>query len=205
MFFSPPCITACIAFNPPLRTVHDPKGVPGLSSELQALVDDANVLYDLVGECAQLCDDLNIPYCIESSASRRYGPNRCRWERFASNGFLWDYPSVKRLKAFYLCYAQCAFAAQWQKYTGLLVSLKARDAFTRVFGHAQCYCKSHKEVLRGWDVDGVPKTRKAQEYTSLNCAAFVTAMLETCGSNQEGAHTAWSDRLNNAFRNELEE
>ena len=60
VFFSPPCLTSCIAFDPPLRSVHHPKGVPGLSKELQELVDNANVLYDLVAECAQLCDMHNV-------------------------------------------------------------------------------------------------------------------------------------------------
>ena len=45
VFFSPPCLTACIAFDPALRSVHHQKGVPGLSKELQELVNNANVLF----------------------------------------------------------------------------------------------------------------------------------------------------------------
>ena len=172
VFFSPPCLTASIAFEPPLRHVHHPEGVPGLSTELQALVDGANKLYDLVGECAQLYDDHDVAWAIESSASRRYGPARCRWLAKADNGFLWDYPKIARLDGHYLCYAQCAFQALWQKYTGLLVSRKAKAAFTRIFEPAQCNCKSHAIVLRGWDTDGVAKTRKAQEYTPMNCSGY---------------------------------
>ena len=75
------------------------------------------------------------------------------------------------------------------------MSTGAKDAFNRIFQHAQCECTTHEVVLRGWDTDGVAKTRRAQEYTPTNCAAFVCAIVESCGSNQEGESTEWSDYL----------
>ena len=154
------------------------------------------MLYDLCGEAAQICLDHGKPFAIESAASRRYGPPKCRWDKYANNGFLWDFPSITALDAEYLCYAQCAFSAPYQKYTGLLVSRDAAHIFHRFFDPAQCHCAAHSVQLRGYDSEGVARTHVAREYTDANCAAFVSAMLETCGSNQEGERSLWTDMLN---------
>ena len=73
---------------------------------------------------------------------------KCRWKRFADNAFFFDYPRIAALNAWYICYAQCAFSAQWQKYTGLLVSKGAKSSFQRVFDHAQCECLKHTARLQ---------------------------------------------------------
>ena len=59
--------------------------------------------------------------------------------------FFWDYPPIEKLSppAEYLAFAQCAFGAKWQKYTGLLSSAKAARFTAKYFQHATCVCKGH--------------------------------------------------------------
>ena len=198
VFMSPPCDTASIAHWPPWRLIWSPKGADGLRPDQQAKVDEANTLYDFTGELAMLCVFLQIKFLIESAASRRVGPKKCIWQKYANNGFLWDYPAIAALSAYvvYLAYAQCFFGAFWQKYTGLLIDKESYHIANRIFGHADCACASHKIVLKGYDESGVARTRLAQKYVPANAQAFATYIVEACGSNQEGERgDQWSEAL----------
>jgi len=198
VFMCPPCDTASISHWPPWRTIWEPTGRHDLKPDERAKVDDANTLYDFTGELAQMCIALDIKFLIESAASRRVGPKKCVWAKYANNGFLWDYPAIVAIAPYvmYLVYAQCAFLALWQKYTGLLVDRDSYPVAHRIFGHAQCDCASHEIVLRGYDDSGVARTRRAQKYVPLNAQAFATYIVEACGSNQEGERgDEWSETL----------
>ena len=72
-------------------------------------------------------------------------------------------------------------------------------------------------MLRGYDDVGVARTKRAEQYTEANCAAFVSAiedscranksdvLCEECGSAQEGEDdSVWTHRLLNAFPSEVE-
>ena len=141
-------------------------------------MDEANALYDFVGELMQYCSDHDIRQCTESAASRRTGSRKCRWDKFAEHGFLWDYPSVTRMRDVlrYLSFAQCAFDTPWQKFTGLLVDNKSHAAVKPIFGNADCTCVSHAVTLRGYDSSGVARTRLAQKYSSGLPKAIATLL-----------------------------
>ena len=198
VFMSPPCDTASIAHDPPLRTIWAPKGRTDLTPEQRAKVNEANILYDFCGELGLQCVNLHICFLIESAASRRVGPRKCIWHKYANNGFLWDYPAITALAEhmIYLAYAQCFFMAPWQKFTGLLIDNASYPIAKRIFGNATCLCASHPVVLRGYDETGVARTRTAQRYVPANARAFAAYIVEACGSNQEGERgDEWSEAL----------
>ena len=198
VFLSPPCDTASIAHDPPWRTVFAPKGVRDLSLEARTKIEQANVLYDFTCEAIRMCVERNIRWGLESAASRRAGPAKCQWAKYANHGFLWDYPCIASLAndARYLTFAQCPFGAPWQKYTGLLVDNTSYPTAHRIFNHAQCVCAGHKVVLKGYDESGEARTRLAQHYVPRLAHAFASFIVEACGSNQEGEHgDEWSDAL----------
>ena len=206
VFLSPPCDTASIAHNPALRTVDEPKGRSDLSPIERTKVEKANVLYDFSGVAIQACEDNGKRWALESAASRRVGPPKCKWSKYEKNGFLWDYPAITRFSghAVYHTFAQCAFDAPWQKYTGLLTDVASAPVAKRVFGHAHCSCLSHKIVLQGYDEAGVARTRQAQRYWPRLAHAFATFIVESCGSNQEGERgDQWSDALRAMNRSDL--
>ena len=202
VFMSPPCTTACIAFEPPLRTATCPRGVPGLAGRQKLMVDAHNVLFDFCASVAVECDAMNVPWVMESAASRRSGP--AEWQKYAQNGFFWDYPPVAKLSppAEYLAFAQCAFGAKWQKYTGLLSSATAARFTAKYFQHATCVCKSHDVQLRGYDPEsGRARTAQAGEYPALLSKAFGELILDASGIPpiSEGGSTAaaaWEAKLN---------
>ena len=191
VFMSPPCKTCSIAFVPPLRTIHEPTGRRDLSTAHRTLVDRANTLYDFCAEVIDLCKRTNKMYVLESAASRRTGPPKCRWSKFSDNGFIWDYPGiVDPNDATYICFAQCAFSNPWQKYTGLLVRNNALFAWQPIFGSADCVCASHDKQLKGYDVTGVANTSLAEAYNRPLCTAFTQALTDSCTTG-----TGWYAQL----------
>ena len=179
VFLCPPCKTASIAFEPALRDIDNPLGVANLSPRHQSLVDDANILYAFAAEVMHACVTQRIRFAAESAASRRVGPAKCRWARFGRHGFFWDIPRIAAIRcATYICFAQCAFGAAYQKYTGILVDNTSRPAFDRLFSHAQCACASHPERLQGFDDSGVSRTSKAQVYVPRLALTIASAIEE---------------------------
>lgn len=194
VFMCPPCTTACIANWPPLRTVTEPYGVSSLTNAQRAVVKDANKLYTLCGDVARACNTHRVGFAIESAASRRVGPVRCRWPRFASNGFLWDFPAIATLPdVVYKCFAQCAFGAEYQKYTGYICDDVSAPAFARVFDHAQCECTSHAVRLQGYDDTGVSHTSAAAAYVPRLARGFVAAIEDACFERDSARAAAGSD------------
>ena len=192
VFMSPPCLTASIAYDPPVRTVRYPRGIDGLSTETQLRVDTANTLYKLCAAVASVCIDHDVGFAIESAASRRHGPGKCPWPRFADHGFVWDFPEIAALASvYYKCFAQCAFGAPWQKYTGVLVDNSSEPAFARLFDHAQCDCISHQVRLKGYDDSGVARTAVAAAYVPRLAHTFASAIVDSCyDRRRDSAHTA---------------
>ena len=181
VFMSPPCLTASIAYDPPVRTVRCPRGIDGLNAEIQLRVDTANTLYKLCAAAASVCLDHNVGFAIESAASRRHGPGKCLWPRFADYGFLWDFPEIAALTSvYYKCFAQCAFGAPWQKYTGVLVDSSSEPTFARLFDHAQCDCIAHQVRLKGYDDSGVARTAVAAAYIPRLAQTFASAIVDSC-------------------------
>ena len=192
VFMSPPCLTASIAYDPPVRTVRCPRGVADLDAETQLRVDTANALYQFCAKIATVCLSHDVGFAIESAASRRHGPGKCPWPRFANHGFLWDFPDVAALSpAYYKCFAQCAFGAPWQKYTGLLVDGCSEPSFARLFDHAQCECIAHETRLKGYDDSGVARTAVAAAYVPRLAHAFASAIVDSCHERvPDSAHVA---------------
>ena len=181
VFMCPPCLTASIAYDPPVRTVRSPRGIAGLDAGTQRLVDNANTLYGLCASVGSVCLEHDVGFALESAASRRTGPGKCPWPRFADNGFVWDYPEIAALPGVrYKCFAQCAFGADWQKYTGVIVDPVSEPSFARVFDHAQCECISHKTRLQGYDDSGVARTAAAAAYIPRLAEAFASAIIDSC-------------------------
>ena len=60
VFWCPPCTTASIAYDPPLRTYPKfTRGVTGLTTKKQALVDSHNTLFDFTAEGIRQCNASN--------------------------------------------------------------------------------------------------------------------------------------------------
>ena len=195
VFMCPPCTTASIAFVPPLRLKSAVHGVPSLSAYHRQLVDDADAHFTLCFDVIDACTEADVPWCFESCASRSVrGP--AYWPKFERNGFVWDMRRMRLSRGVYMTFAQCRFDAPWQKYTGLMASAgRAADVFSRMFRHAVCTCASHTVKLQGYDVDGVARTSKAQEYNVRLSQQFCAAIDESCKSAQEGESANWSEEL----------
>ena len=207
VFMSPPCTTACIAFQPTLRPLPDhPRGDPMMLTKHKKLVDIHNVLFDFTAEVIHRCNQCNVPWAVESCASRRFD-DAAKWPRFERSGMIWDYPPIARIMqsttATYRCAAQCMWGSDSQKYTGLLTSGgPATLAFDRVFEHGTCVCESHKTVLRGYDEEGEAKTAASAEYGPGFAQALATGAIDSA-RDQEGAELAWSTSLSNLNQTEL--
>ena len=110
-----------------------------------------------------------------------------------NNWFIWDflkhhYPTAYAWLQF-LAFAQCAFGADWQKYTGLGIAPGAFAPFHRLFGHAICTHSTHKLKLQGYDATtGIANTAIAQSYVPTLAQAFSSAIEDSCArpSVQEG-------------------
>lgn len=207
-FLCPPCTTASIAFDPPLRTFPDAvRGVSGLIGKHQQLVDEHNELFDFSAEVIRQSDQCNTHWALESCASRRRA-NKANWPRYHRNGFVWDYPSIERVfsttTARTRCCAQCQFQAPWQKYTDLGSSGGANVAFDNIFLGADCTCESHSVVLKGYDEHGVARTAVASEYKPGFASAIAHGIDDTCRFGKEGAdEDGWETSLARYNRAEL--
>ena len=217
VFMCPPCLTACIAYVPPLRTYpQHPTGRPDLPPKQDQLVKSHNVLFDFCAEVIATCNQHQVRWALENPASRRRS-DKAQWKRFYSNAFIWDYPPIEREMepngtATYRCCAQCQWDALWQKYTGLLSCRRSRRAFDNMFAHGWCRCLSHAIVLQGYDTDGTPLTSKT-EYNDPFANALAHAIEDSClVSDQEGERNwaavaqnswNWSSQLYNLTRDEL--
>ena len=210
VFMCPPCITACIAYVPALRTFPDfVWGANGLFPKQQKLVDDHNILYSFCVEVIRACNASRTPWALEGPAARRRD-DVANWPKFHRNAFIWDIPDIAGMlesgDAIYHCTAQCPWGAPWQKYTGLATSSgQAARAFHYIFENGVCSCKRHSQVLQGYDTDGVAHTSKSADYWPRFGQALATACIDSCRSDdacqscQEGElghkNSAWHDRL----------
>ena len=191
VFLCPPCTTANIAFDPPLRTFpHFTRGVSGLTTRHQRLVDEHNVLFDFTAEVIHHSDAARTHWALESCASRRRN-NAARWPRYHSNAFIWDYPPIERTfsstPARVRTCATCRFQAPWQKYTDLGSSDGANVAFDNIFADRDCICTGpHAVILTGYDEHGVARTAVAADYVPPFASALAHAIDDTCRSGKEG-------------------
>ena len=191
VFMCPPCSSANIAVTPPWRTFPDHvRGVPGLQTRHQRIIDVHNTLFDFVAECILKCNEIGVPWALESCASRRL-PDSAEWPLYAPAAMIWDYPPIARIisstTATYRCCAQCQWGAPFQKYTGLLTSGgPTSEAFDRIFAPGVCNCSKHAQVLQGYDTDGKAHTSTAEEYNPKFSAAVATAIVDSWLSEQEG-------------------
>ena len=210
VFICPPCQSANIAFDPALRTFPDfTRGVNGLSTKHQKLVDDHNLLFDFTAEVMARCDESQTDWGVESCASRRRN-NAADWPRYHRNAFIWDYPPLARhfsnTTARVRTCAQCRFTAPWQKYTDLGSSGGANDSFDRIFQGADCICdRPHEVRLQGYDTHGVALTAVAAEYKPGFASVIAHAISDTCSSRREGGNEDdWSLSLSQLSRTELD-
>jgi hypothetical protein len=206
VFMCPPCTSASIAFEPPLRTFPSAtRGVDGLTTKHQNLVDSHNTLFDFSSEVILQCDARRVDWCLESCASRRR-KNKANWPLYHRNGFVWDYPPIERIftstTARTRCCAQCKFSSPWQKYTDLGSSSGANESFDNIFLGADCDCESHEVVLKGYDEHGVALTAVAAEYKPGFASAIAGAIDDTCRSGKEG-EDGFASSLRNLTRQEL--
>ena len=204
IFMCPPCLTTNIARKPSMREFPNHlHGRPGLSHADRQLILEHDANFEFCGRVATRADELNKPWAIEGPASRRLPP--CAWSKFAHCVFLWDLPCIISLNGVYLAFPQCKFSALWQKYTGLLISQNAWEAWHRIFGDLVCDCKSHAVTLQGYDdITGDARTAIAAEYVPQLCTAFNTAILDTCSKLvKEGDKDEWVAELAQMSRTEL--
>jgi hypothetical protein len=207
-FICPPCTSASIAFDPPLRLFPDAtRGVSGLITRHQKLVDDHNQLFDFSAEVMSQSDQCGVHWALESCASRRRN-NKANWPRYHKNGFIWDYPPIERVfnttTARTRCCAQCQFQAPWQKYTDLGSSGGANESFDNIFLGADCGCEKHDIVLHGYDDHGVARTAVAADYKPGFASALAHAITDTCRSGKEGAsEDGWDLALSRYNRTDL--
>jgi hypothetical protein len=207
-FLCPPCTSASIAFDPPLRLFPDEtSGVKGLISKHQTLVNEHNQLFDFTAEVTKHCDMYSVQWALESCASRRRN-NKANWPRYHRNAFIWDYPPIERIfsttTARTRCAAQCQFQAPWQKYTDLGSSGGANETFDKYFLGADCSCSSHAIVLKGYDEHGIARTSVAAEYTPGFASAISHAINDTCRAGKEGAsEDGWEASLDRLDRAQL--
>ena len=202
VFLCPPCTSANIAVQPPWRTFPDhPCGVPGLPPRHQRIVDEHNILFSFTAECILQCDALGIPWAFESCASRRRD-DAAKWPVYKNTAMIYDFPSIARIMAntaaTYRVTAQCAWGAPYQKFTGLVTSGgRASTAFDRIFLGGVCRCSSHKQVLQGYDEEGVACTKAAEEYNPAFSAAMSAAIEDSFLPKQEGesANCSWETQL----------
>ena len=204
IYMCPPCLTTNIAKKPSIREFPDHlHGRPDISHADQQLIleHDANFLF--CARVASRADELGKPWAIEGPASRRLPP--CAWDKFSHCVFPWDLECIKALNGVYMAFPQCKFSAPWQKYTGLLVSQNAHEPWHRIFGDIVCDCKSHAITLQGYDdVTGKARTAVAATYVPQLCAAFNTAIVDTCSQlDKEGEKDKWVAELAQMSRAEL--
>jgi hypothetical protein len=204
VFWCPPCTTASIAYDPPLRTYPGSiRGVKGLTTKKQTLVDLHNNLFDFTAEGIRQCNASKADWALESCASRRRN-NCAKWPRYYNNAFIWDYPPVESIfsttTARVRTCAQCRFRSPYQKYTDLGSSEGANSSFDNVFLNVCCVCDSHEVVLQGYDEHGLALTSMAAEYKPGFASALAHAVDDTCRSNKEGD---WETQLKSYDREQL--
>ena len=93
----------------------------------------------------------------------------CQWDEYKSNAFAWDHPDIASVPQLaYIAFAQCVFNnAEYQKYTGLLVTQSAESSFYRVFGHALWDTNTAFKATTSTALRKLPKRRT----TARSCAA----------------------------------
>ena len=175
IFLAPPCASFSIALDVALRSRLEPEGLSTLVGNSLTYVQSQNALVDFTVRICIAAEAVGTIWAIENPASRREWP--CRWDKYIDRGFLWDMPSVAKLRksanAEAVTLAQCQFGAPWQKYSSLLVCQAGVIAARRIFGNARCSCSHHDVVLRGVDPESdVLRTAQAAAYPPQLCAAL---------------------------------
>ena len=157
MFAAPPCGACSAARNirpgPPVLRMHRfPWGVPWSSAIDSAKLASANELYKRLATFIELCDSLQVDWCVENP----------------TNSGLWELPCFAFAIArgvFAHCQA-CAFGSTRDKKTSFLCS---RNAISRM-GLMCPGCASHDAW--GLDAEGTFNTSKEAAYPVPMCHAL---------------------------------
>ena len=163
-----------------LRTRRQPRGVDGLSTELQLYVDRDTSLALFVVSALEAADDADVCWGLEHPSPRWDRASHAWWPKYKRQGTLFDDEATlalgARTTAAYFDAAQCFMGSEYQKYTRILGHRHfIAELKPRMHGGEKCVCRRHAKVATGFDEDGEFKSRAAAYYP----VAMKVAIIES--------------------------
>ena len=181
VFLAPPCNSFCLALQPVLRSRFEPEGMTPVPVEWAGYLRRNNALVQFTADVCMAADQAGAAWFIENPASREAGV--AFWPAMANRCLMWHMPAmqslVDTLGAVPTTFAQCGFAAEYQKYTTLLCSSRAATRVRKSFAHKVCSCDSHAKVAKGRDEFGNSLSAPAAEYPPAMCDELALVLVDS--------------------------
>ena len=183
MFVATPCASFCAALDPQLRSMSDGQvmGKHSLPPRWRAYLKRHNNMVYFTATVIRAATQAAVEWMVENPASQREGP--AAWAEHADKPSLWDVAVVadamNAASADTVTFAQCQFGSEYRKYTTLASSPALHDRARGAFEWAQCTCKKHKKVAKGYDDFGESLSAPAGEYPPAMNAELAYAIVMT--------------------------
>jgi hypothetical protein len=197
VFAAPPCQSYSVAHRPQLRSDEHPLGLPTVPREWRRYLDKHNAITAFTFQLLDAAEDGGAATMAENPAARNgppIGDAAAQWRRHAHHGSLWHTPAARARARSCWTFAQCAFAAETQKWTTIAASQNAANALG---GLVQRKCQHgmgrHPQQAHGRDEHGNSRAEKAAAYP-LQMNAFIAAAAAVAVAARRAAPRAETAR-----------
>ena len=161
-----PCTTFCVR-GEQYRSKDEIRGLKKIAPHLKRKLHDHNILTDFTITVLNYCENHNILWAVECTASRSED-NDAFWKKFAHWGFFWDLKPVKdleKLSGGRFLIAMCKCGMEFQKYVMVMVCKRMASVAHEVFDDLWCDHAHHPSIIGGRDSHGNSIAQLSQVYT----------------------------------------